>query len=127
MARTRRPGLSREKRVELWARWKAGQCASDIARELARTKSAIHHVLAFNGGIAPVAHKRGPGGACAIRKVAPRQAGCLDSSSMRFPSANVPPKSRTVPFQAIGKATCSRGPATLTWLRLSSVILASRC
>jgi hypothetical protein len=55
MAKTGRPGLSREKKAELWERWKGGQCASDIARALARTKGAIHHVLAFNGGIAPVA------------------------------------------------------------------------
>src|SRR5882762_7032924 len=60
MARIGRPGLSREKRAELWERWKSGQCASDIARALERTKGAIHHVLAFNGGIAPVARRRGP-------------------------------------------------------------------
>src|SRR4029453_2202742 len=60
MAKTGRPGLSREKRAELWERWKSGQCASDIARALARTKGAIHHVLAFNGGIAPVARRRCP-------------------------------------------------------------------
>jgi IS30 family transposase len=60
MAKIGRPGLSREKRVELWERWKSGQCASDIARALARTKGAIHHVLAFNGGIAPVARRRCP-------------------------------------------------------------------
>src|SRR5205814_5953892 len=60
MAKMGRPGLSREKRVELWERWKRGQCASDIARALARTKGAIHHVLAFNGGIAPVARRRCP-------------------------------------------------------------------
>ena len=45
---------------ELWERWKSGQCASDIARALARTKGAIHHVLAFNGGIAPVTRRRCP-------------------------------------------------------------------
>ena len=60
MAKIGRPGLSREKRVELWARWKSGQCASDIARALERTKGAIHHVLAFNGGIPPVARRRAP-------------------------------------------------------------------
>src|SRR5258706_13268066 len=59
MAKIGRPGLSRERRVELWARWKSGQCASDIARALERTKGAIHHVLAFNGGIPPVARRRG--------------------------------------------------------------------
>ena len=59
MAKIGRPGLSRQKRAELWERWKSGECASDIARALARTKGAIHHVLAFNGGIAPVAHRRG--------------------------------------------------------------------
>ncbi len=60
MAKIGRPGLSREKRAELWERWKSGQCASDIARALERTKGAIHHVLAFNGGIAPVPRCRGP-------------------------------------------------------------------
>ena len=49
MAKIGRPGLSGEKTTELWERWKAGQYASDIARALARTKRAIHHVLAFNG------------------------------------------------------------------------------
>ena len=60
MARIGRPGLSREKKAELWERWKSGQCASDIARVLERTKGAIHHVLAAKGGIAPVARRRGP-------------------------------------------------------------------
>jgi hypothetical protein len=60
MAKIGRPGLSWEKRADLWARWKSGQCASDIARALERTKGAIHHVLAFNGGIAPVARRRCP-------------------------------------------------------------------
>ena len=60
MAKIGRPGLSPEKKTELWERWKRGQCASDIARSLERTKGAIHHVLAFNGGIAPVARRRGP-------------------------------------------------------------------
>ena len=60
MAKIGRPGLSRERKAELWERWKSGQCASDIARALERTKGAIHHVLAFNGGIAPVARRRSP-------------------------------------------------------------------
>jgi len=60
MAKIGRPGLSREKKAELWERWKSGQCASDIARARERTKGAIHHVLAFNGGIAPVARRRCP-------------------------------------------------------------------
>jgi IS30 family transposase len=60
MAKIGRPGLSPEQKAELWERWKGGQCASDIARALARTKGAIHHVLAASGGIAPVARRRGP-------------------------------------------------------------------
>ena len=60
MAKIGHPGLSREKWVELWERWKSGKCASDIARALERTKGAILHVLAFNGGFAPVARWRGP-------------------------------------------------------------------
>jgi IS30 family transposase len=64
MAKIGRPGLSRQKRAELWERWKGGECASDIARALARTKGAIHHVLACNGGIAPVVRRR-----CAVALV----------------------------------------------------------
>lgn len=60
MAKIGRPGLSPGQKAELWERWKGGQCASDIARALARTKGAIHHVLAASGGIAPVARRRGP-------------------------------------------------------------------
>ena len=45
MAKIGRPGLSREKKAELWEHWQSGQCASDIAHALERTKSAIHHVL----------------------------------------------------------------------------------
>ena len=59
MAKIGRPGLSPEKKAELWERWRSGQCASDIARSLERTKGAIHRVLAFNGGIAPAARRRG--------------------------------------------------------------------
>jgi hypothetical protein len=60
MAKIGRPRLSREKKAELWERWKSGQCASDIARVLERTKGAIHHVLVAKGGITPVARRRGP-------------------------------------------------------------------
>jgi hypothetical protein len=60
MAKIGRPGLSPGQKAELWGRWKGGQCASDIACALARTKGAIHHILAANGGIAPVARRRGP-------------------------------------------------------------------
>ena len=39
MAKIGRTGLSREKKAELWERWKSGECASDIARALERTKA----------------------------------------------------------------------------------------
>jgi DNA-binding NarL/FixJ family response regulator len=60
MAKIGRPGLAPEKKADLWARWKSGQCASDIAGALERTKGALHHVLAFHGGIAPIARRRCP-------------------------------------------------------------------
>ena len=54
MAKIGRPGLSGEKKVELWERWKSG------GRNVAGAKGAIHHVLAFSRGIAPVARRRCP-------------------------------------------------------------------
>ena len=58
MAKTGRAGLSHEQKAQLWARWKAGDSVSDIARSLEVAGSRIHHVLAFTGGIVPVKHKR---------------------------------------------------------------------
>ena len=49
------------------------------------------------------------------------------SSSMQSQSASARPRSRTAPFPAIGRATCSREPTTRTWRRWSSAIPASRC
>ena len=34
MAKRGRPGLSQVEKAELWTRWKAGECVSDIARAL---------------------------------------------------------------------------------------------
>jgi IS30 family transposase len=58
MAKTGRAGLSHEQKAQLWARWKAGDSVSDIARSLEVAGSRIHDVLAFTGGIVPVKHKR---------------------------------------------------------------------
>jgi IS30 family transposase len=58
MARRGRPGLSREQKCELWARWKAGECVSDIARALEVPGSRVHHVLSCTGGIVPVVRRR---------------------------------------------------------------------
>lgn len=50
-----------KQRVELWDRWKKGQCIADIARALERrNKSGVYRVLALNGGMAPAARRRAP-------------------------------------------------------------------
>ena len=58
MAKRGRVGLSREQKAELWTRWKAGECVSDIARALEVPGSRVHHVLACAGGIVPAARRR---------------------------------------------------------------------
>ncbi len=51
-----------KQKVELWERWKSGQCVADIARALERrNKSGVYRVLAINGGIAPAPHRRAAG------------------------------------------------------------------
>jgi IS30 family transposase len=50
--------LSHQQKAELWSRWKAGECVSDIARALMVPGSRVHHVLAVNGGIVPMARRR---------------------------------------------------------------------
>jgi len=58
MAKRGRAGLSHEQKAQLWARWKAGDSVSDIARSLEVAGPRVHHVLACSGGIVPVKHKR---------------------------------------------------------------------
>jgi IS30 family transposase len=48
-------------KVELWGRWRSGQCIADIARALHRkNKSGVLRILALNGGIAPRVRGRAP-------------------------------------------------------------------
>src|SRR5688500_11533379 len=58
MAKRGRPGLSQVEKAELWNRWKAGECVSDIARALQVPGSRVHHVLSCAGGIVPAARRR---------------------------------------------------------------------
>ena len=58
MAQMGRPGLSRQQKQELWARWKAGQTLSDIGRSLGKHAGSIFGVLSARGGIAPPARWR---------------------------------------------------------------------
>ena len=58
MAKRGRAGLSHEQKAKLWARWKAGDCVSDIARALEVPGHRVHNVLAGAGGIVPVARRR---------------------------------------------------------------------
>jgi len=58
MARIGRPGLSEEKKAELWERWKQGQSLSEIGRALGKHAASIFGVAARNGGIATKARRR---------------------------------------------------------------------
>jgi len=61
MARVSRIRFTPRQKVELWARWKSGQCVADIARALERrNKSGVYRLLAFTGGIAPPPRRRAP-------------------------------------------------------------------
>jgi IS30 family transposase len=60
MAKRGRPGLSQAEKSELWSRWKAGECVSDIARAMQEPGSRVHHVLACAGGIVPAVRRRSP-------------------------------------------------------------------
>ena len=61
MARTGRPGLSHEQKVELWRRWKAGEKLSDIGRALGKHAASVFGVVASKSGFAPVARSRRSG------------------------------------------------------------------
>ncbi len=58
MARTGRPGLSDQQKLELWQRWKAGEGLSEIGLALGKHAGSIHGVVSLKGGIAPDARTR---------------------------------------------------------------------
>lgn len=51
-------GFSYEQQAEVWAKWKEGDSLSDIGRALRKHAGSIHHLVVFNGGIAPSKRKR---------------------------------------------------------------------
>jgi IS30 family transposase len=56
---TARLRFTPQQKVELWERWRSGQCIADIARALERrNKSGVYRVLAQSGGITPAARQR---------------------------------------------------------------------
>ncbi len=44
--------------ADIWVRWKKGDSLSDIGRAVGKHPGSIHHVIAYNGGIAPHSRKR---------------------------------------------------------------------
>ena len=58
MAKRGGVGFSHEEKTKLWARWKAGDCVSDIARSLEVPGSRVHYVLAGAGGMVPSPRSR---------------------------------------------------------------------
>ena len=48
-----------KQRIELWERWRSGQCIADIARALRRrNKSGVQRILALYGGVSPRGRRR---------------------------------------------------------------------
>ena len=58
MAQIGRPGLSADKKDELWARFKAGESFTTIARALNKPVESIYGVVRLRGGIAPSVRRR---------------------------------------------------------------------
>ena len=58
MAQIGRPGLSAERKAELWDRWKNGQSLSEIGNALGKHAGSIFGVLARGGGIALATRQR---------------------------------------------------------------------
>jgi IS30 family transposase len=58
MARKGRPGLSPEKKAEVWERWRRGESFSEIGRAVDKAPGSIYGVLQLYGGITPRERKR---------------------------------------------------------------------
>lgn len=51
-------GFSYEHQAQIWVNWKNGDSLSDIGKAFRKHPGSIHHLIAFNGGIAPSKKKR---------------------------------------------------------------------
>jgi IS30 family transposase len=61
VARLGRPGMSDAQKRQLWARWKAGESISQIARALDKPPGSVFTVLKSNGGYVPPVRLRRAG------------------------------------------------------------------
>ncbi|NMM92591.1 IS30 family transposase [Rhodococcus sp. SRB_17] len=57
MSKIGRPGMSDEKKEELWRRWRAGESISVISRAIGKAPGSVFTLLKYHGGIAPEPHK----------------------------------------------------------------------
>jgi len=53
MARMGRPGMSDERKQELWDRWKGGESISEISRAMRKPAGSVYTILRSNGGVVP--------------------------------------------------------------------------
>ena len=51
MARFGRPGISDERKTELWGRWHAGESISTISRAMGKPAGSVFTILRSNGGV----------------------------------------------------------------------------
>lgn len=51
MARLGRPGLSDEKKNELWERWRCGESISEIGRAMGKPPGSVYTILRTSGGV----------------------------------------------------------------------------
>lgn len=58
MASRGRPGLSAEKKSELWRRWTSGESLVEIGLALGRHANSIQNVINARGGFAPIERRR---------------------------------------------------------------------
>lgn len=59
MARLGRPGMSDERKNELWERWHAGESISEISRAMGKPAGSVYTILRTRGGVyTPPRHRR---------------------------------------------------------------------
>jgi len=58
MEQRRYLGFSVQEAEDIWIKWKHGDSLSDIGRAIGKHPGSVHHLIASNGGIVPVARRR---------------------------------------------------------------------
>lgn len=107
MARLGRPGMSDERKNELWERWQGGESISEIGRAMGKPAGSVYTILRTGGGVYSPPRKR-RNGHLTLREREEISRGLAQGESMRRIASLLGRSPSTVSREIDRNKGCSR-------------------